>query len=327
MPEVSIIIAAYNVGSYLRECLNSVLSQTFQGIQVIVVNDGSTDGLVPVIIKEYTEIDHRVIAVDKSNGGLSDARNAGMKVATGKYLAFLDGDDTYKPTFISTMLNKAKEEKCDLVCCNYDYVWKDDSKKPVEKNFLNSLPLDLNKEEATIAFLRQEIIGNVGIKLYRREICERFGIWFPKGQNWEDLTFTFEFLTHCKKVGIVKNSLHNYLQTEDSITRRKDSLGILDIIKSAHGCVNLCTELYPGKYDKEKSAFFSRAFIILLVYSYKCRDRKIREKLREELLKENKYVSYSLLTLSEKMLIALYRMDYNFSRFVFLKIYKPNQAI
>lgn len=323
MPEVSVIIAIYNVEQYLAKCLDSVTGQTCGDIQIIAVNDGSSDNSLR-IIQEYAKKDSRITIVDKPNGGLSDARNEGMKVAIGKYLAFLDGDDCYETEFIAKMLGKAKEKDFDLICCNYAYVW-EDSRKPVEKNFLGRLQESLNREDAIAAFLKQEIIGSVAIKLFKKEICDQFNLTFPKGQNWEDITFTFQYIGHCKEVGIIKEALYRYLQMERSITQKKDSLSILDIMKASGGCVEMCEKLYTGKYRKESRALLSRSFICLLVYAFKCRNKEITCRLKQELKKEDKRISIELLNWQEKALILLYRTNYNLSRFVFFRIYKRNQ--
>ena len=323
MPEVSIIIAIYNVERYLKKCLDSVCSQTFSNIEIIAVNDGSTDDSL-ALLQEYTSKDNRIVVINKSNGGLSDARNAGMKVAKGTYLAFLDGDDSYSLDFVEKMLKKAKNNGCDLVCCTYELVW-EDGRKSKEINFLSPLPLELNREEAISAFLRQEIIGSVTIKIFRKAICDHFDLSFPKGQNWEDITFTFAFLSYCKRIGILKESLYYYLQMSESITRKKDSLGILDIMKASEGCVQRCEELYPNMYEREKKTLLTRSFICLLVYSFKVKNESIRKRLKEELQNKRVNTSLVLLNWSEKALILLYRFNYNISRYVFLRIYKRNQ--
>ena len=323
MPQVTIIIAIYNVARYLPGCLESVLHQTFSDIEILAINDGSEDNSLE-IIKTYAARDSRIEIIDKPNGGLSDARNAGMKVAAGKYLAFLDGDDLLERDFVAKMLGKAKEGDYDLVCCNYSYVW-EDGRKPVEKDFLKPLPKELNTQQALSAFFRQEIIGSVAIKFFKREICEWYSLRFPTGQNWEDITFTFTYIGYCRKVGILNESLYLYLQMENSITRRKDSLAILDIMKASEGVVRLSDELYLGCYEKEKKALLTRSFICLLVYTFKCRDKEISQRLKKELKQKNKNTSIELLDRKEKALILLYRTNYHLARSVYFNLYKRNE--
>ena len=115
MPKVSVIVPVYNVEKYIDKCLKSLVNQTLSDIEIIVVNDGSTDNS-ETIIKQYLEkYQNKIKYVIKQNGGLSDARNYGMKFATGEYIAFLDSDDYVDNTIYEKMYNKATEEQCDFV--------------------------------------------------------------------------------------------------------------------------------------------------------------------------------------------------------------------
>jgi glycosyltransferase EpsJ len=206
MKKVSVIIAVYNVGQYLEKCIASVVPQSYPHLEIIVVNDGSTDHS-SAIISQYAQQDARIVAVNQPNGGLSDARNAGMQVATGDYLCFLDGDDWYDSHFVETLYNRMVSGDFDLVCCNYRYIW--DSGKFREKNFLNGLPLQLDNREAISAFLTQSIIGSVAIKIFKRSICEEHHLRFQKDLLWEDLVFTLTYLFYAQKTGVIHQCLYN----------------------------------------------------------------------------------------------------------------------
>ncbi len=123
MPAISVIIPIYNVEKYLRRCLDSVLNQTFSDWQAICVNDGSPDGSA-AILSEYAARDKRFIVVDKENGGLSDARNAGMQVATGEYILYLDSDDFIHPQTMEIAYSLALRDKSDIVSFTYDRVYR-----------------------------------------------------------------------------------------------------------------------------------------------------------------------------------------------------------
>ena len=127
MPKVSVIVPVYNVENYVEKCLKSLVKQTLQDIEIIIVNDGSTDNSEN-IIKEFIKLyGEKIKYVTKENGGLSDARNYGMKFASGEYIAFLDSDDYVDITLYEKMYNKAIEEQCDYVEC--DFIWKYDDKE------------------------------------------------------------------------------------------------------------------------------------------------------------------------------------------------------
>ena len=107
-PSISVIIPVYNVAPWLKECLDSVLNQTFRDMEIIIVDDGSTDSS-PEIIKEYAEKDNRIIAIRKENGGLGSARNVALKMAKGEYIAFVDSDDKIHPEVYTKLYEKAKK--------------------------------------------------------------------------------------------------------------------------------------------------------------------------------------------------------------------------
>ena len=122
MTKISVIVPVYNAEKYLTVCLNSVRNQTHKDVEIICVNDGSKDGSLS-ILEEYAKKDDRIQIVDKPNGGLADARNAGIAVAKGDYVFCIDSDDTIDPIMFETMLNKAIEEEADYVVCDMDFIW------------------------------------------------------------------------------------------------------------------------------------------------------------------------------------------------------------
>lgn len=323
MPQVSIIIAIYNVAPYLEKCLASVANQSFRDVEIIAVNDGSTDACGS-ILEQWARKEPRMVLVDKTNGGLSDARNAGLAVARGKYIAFLDGDDSYEPDFIDRMLAAMQQTDADLVCCNYAYTYHSGRRREV-RDYLRNLSSNLTKTAALQAFLREEIIASVAIKLFRRELIERTAIRFPKGKLWEDITFTFEYLKQVDKVAIVPEALYNYFQSEVSITRTKETLCILDFIEAASNCVAWVEDNYEGTYARECSCFFTKAFICLLVYSFKCRDKAILARLKQELKTNSPRTAFSLLRPEEKILITCYRIDYRLARLAYWCTHKNDR--
>ena len=115
---VSIIVPIYNVEKYLRQCLDSILRQTFRPLEIILVNDGSTDGS-DTICQEYAKIDERIVYLKKENGGVSDARNVGLDAVTSDYVLFIDSDDWIEPTYVEVLYEKIEEYQADIVFQNY----------------------------------------------------------------------------------------------------------------------------------------------------------------------------------------------------------------
>ena len=141
-PKVSVVIPVYNVGKQLEKCLDSVVAQTFPDIEIIVVNDGSTDNS-PEIIARYADKDSRIVVIDKSNEGLAYARKSGIEAAQGEYIQHLDGDDFLEPDAIELLYNKAIEEKADMVVFPFWFDYVDEKKKKIVPPRSGSLRFDL----------------------------------------------------------------------------------------------------------------------------------------------------------------------------------------
>lgn len=321
MKKVSVIIAVYNVESYLKKCIDSVIHQTYPQIEIIAVNDGSTDNSLD-LLREITKSNSKIIILDKPNGGLADARNAGMKVATGDYIAFLDGDDYYHIDYLSSVVTVLEKDETDLVCSNYTYCWLEDIERQEEKKYLEGVKSILCREEAISLYLQQKIIGSVTIKLFKRSICQIHSLKFPKGQMWEDMTFTFNYLLNVDKVSVLNNSFYYYVQSEKSITRSLDTLNILDIITATKNSITINKKLYPHDFINENKCYFTKSFIVLLVYTFKCKNPEIHHTLKQALKENYRNTGLSLLKNKEKMLIILYRFNYSLARWVYFKIYK-----
>lgn len=211
MPKVSIVVPVYNVEKYIRKCMDSLVNQSLQDIEIIAVNDGSTDNSIS-ILNEYKEKFPNIIKVySKTNGGLSDARNYGMKYATGEYIAFVDSDDYVERDMYEKMYNKAKEEDSDMVEC--DFVWEFPNKKKVDRGVAYR-----NKNEMIV--YARVVAWN---KLIRKKIIDEIHIEYPKGLRYEDIEFFYKMVPYYKKVSFVKEPLVHYIQRSDSISNVQNS--------------------------------------------------------------------------------------------------------
>lgn len=221
MPKVSVIVPVYNVEKYVDRCLKSLVNQTLQEIEIIIVNDGSTDNSKKIIDTYMEKYSKKIKYVEKQNGGLSDARNFGLKYATGQYIAFLDSDDYVDVTIYEKMYDKAIKEDCDFVEC--DFIWKYSNKEVEDYGEVYT-----NKHEMLV--YARVVAWN---KLIKRELLEKTKIQFPKGLRYEDIEFFYKLLPYINKFGFVKEYLIYYVQREDSIVntqneRTKEIFTILD---------------------------------------------------------------------------------------------------
>lgn len=214
MVKISIIIPIYNVEQYLKKCLESILAQTLDDIEVILVNDGSTDKSLD-ICNQYKLKDPRIKVIDKKNGGLSDARNKGIQIAEGEYIAFLDSDDWVEPNFYKYLWELAQKEKADIAQCDYIEAYHDETiisfKTPIKEctyTGTESLHLLYGNE-----YVRTVIACS---KIYKRSLFEE--IQFPIGKIHEDEFTTYKLLHKAGRVTDSNIKMYYYRQRENSIT-------------------------------------------------------------------------------------------------------------
>ena len=175
-PKVSLLVPICNVERYLRECLDSAVAQTLKDIEIICINDGSTD-LSPAIIREYMERDARVKMIDKANSGYGDSMNRGLDMARGKYVGILESDDFMAPDALEKLVLAAESSNADFAKANFDFYWS----KPEERRSLHEMfkARDCDKPvhpSVTTQFFKQK--PSIWSAVYRRDFLERNGIKF-----------------------------------------------------------------------------------------------------------------------------------------------------
>ena len=216
-PLISVIVPVYNVEKYLGKCVDSILAQTYENLEIILVEDGTRDGC-GAICDAYAAKDPRVRVIHKENGGLSSARNAGMDIARGEYFGFVDSDDWIEPETYETLLNLAEKYNADLVSgSRYDVA---------EPTGERTLGLHHEKEECISAM---EMLGRVFVwdgcdsaawdKLYRRHLFA--DIRYPLGMYSEDFAIFYKLMEKANRVALCPKPLYNYLHRENSITTAK----------------------------------------------------------------------------------------------------------
>lgn len=222
MPKVSIVVPVYNMEKYLGKCLDSLIKQTLLDIEIIVVNDESTD-TSPEIIQKYALMDNRIKVVNRKNGGLPMARNSGISVATGEYMGFVDSDDWVEIEMFEKMYDMAIKNSADIVICDYNRIFS----KYIEKSRLGieTEVIDLNVLGLEQYFNKYQYTYKHGDeawnKIYRREFVQHFGILFEKDMYADDKLFNLYCLLKVKKICTLNSSLYNYLQREESIVYKK----------------------------------------------------------------------------------------------------------
>lgn len=212
-PKLSVIIPAYNTAKYIEECVDSVISGTYRDLEVLLVDDGSTDGtgrLCDRLAEKYSSI--RVFHTN--NRGLSEARNLGIEHATGQYIGFVDSDDVVAPNMFQTMVRYLTSD-VQLVVCRY-LRYQEDDVKLIGKQ-ANSINV-VNQAGAMERLIQNEYGPFVWNKLFSKKILDTKHIRFPKDRRiCEDLFFTWEYIKHCKKAVFIEDSLYFYIMHNGSI--------------------------------------------------------------------------------------------------------------
>jgi glycosyltransferase involved in cell wall biosynthesis len=231
---VSVVVPIYKVEKYLNRCIDSILSQTYKNIEVILVNDGSPDRCGS-IAEEYAAIDSRVKVIHKENGGLSDARNAGMELVTGNYTMFVDSDDWLVPSAIDMLITTCKRYKADVVQSAFYYDYEDHLLFDHKHYSQKGTPVILNRDSLMYELVKNERVKNFAWgKLYKTRILQ--GIPFKKGVLFEDVFWAHQVMNRVKKFVLINQPLYFYVQRSDSIVASYTprNLDILEGLKERH---------------------------------------------------------------------------------------------
>lgn len=228
-PAISVIIPIYNVEDFLRKGLDSLLDQTMKDFEVIMVNDGCTDSSRD-IMQEFSQKDSRFHIIDKPNGGVSTARNAGVANAVGEYIAFLDSDDYVKPDYLEKLYQTARETGADVTCCNYTLDMSE-SKRVITLPI--RLPAGLYRTERLMRSLLKDVRMHYFLwnKLWKRTLFTEHDIVFPE-MFFEDIATTPRLMYFANKVAVLKESYYYYMQRKGSILGSMDIRKINDYIRS-----------------------------------------------------------------------------------------------
>lgn len=255
---ISVIVPVYNVEEFVKKCLDSLVRQSYKNLEIIVIDDGSTDNSGR-ICDEFAEKEKNVKVFHRKNGGLSDARNFGIKKASGEIIAFVDSDDFVDEEYIGVMYGKMTRKDVDVVVCGYNFV------KP-KKDVLSG-------KNAAIKLLTEH--ENIDIvawnKLYRKSLFADNEIWFPKSKKHEDTLTTYKVLSKARKVVYLDETLYFYNERPGSITKTEK-------IEERLTMRELAAE-EAVSYFKKDSDLEQAAEVSLLLAKYAFLDRAIGGKI------------------------------------------------
>lgn len=313
---ISIIIPIYNVEKYLGKCIESIINQTYENLEIILVNDGSKDDSKN-ICEFYQKKDKRIIVINKKNGGLSDARNTGLDVARGKYIGFVDSDDFIDRNMYQILYNDIVSNNADIAICNYKKIYENELVNV--ENKLNNTEI-YNKEDAIRLLIMGDKINDYAWnKLYKAELFKN--IKYPVGRNMEDMGTTYKVFEIAERITYNEYIGYYYLQRNNSILASINKKFILDLYEMKYNKYSHLRKLYP-KYieilDINRLNFTKYYFMFMV-------DCKELDLLKFEEFK-NEYQFYKLnykkyrkkMENNKKIKIENYILFFNLKLFIFL---------
>lgn len=251
-PLISIIIPVYGVEKYLERCVDSVLNQTYSNIEVLLVDDGSLDNC-PKICDNYAEIDSRIKVIHKENGGLSSARNCGLKIANGDYIGFVDSDDYIEPEMFEKLMFVLLKTNSDISICGVKDEYEDVKPGiPSDVNYVTKQTV-INGSQALQYVLKDTVIvSHAWDKLYKAELWNN--IEFPEGKRFEDMYTLYKVISRTKQVVLIPEKQYVYIHHSDSISYNKMQQNCFDIFGAYKEWLsfakNNCTEIVTDVLNK-----------------------------------------------------------------------------
>lgn len=319
LPKVSVIVPVYNVENYLAKCLDSILAQKFTDFELIVVNDGSTDNSLEIAL-EYQGKDNRIFVLDKNNGGLSDARNFGLDIAKGEYIAFIDSDDTIEPNMLSEMYEEAEENQSDIVFCALN--------KVNERGNINAFLSQGDFETKRIVLEKDfSIFGEFSCfacnKLFKSSLFDENR--FTK-MHFEDIELIPKLVLMSKKISILNKAFYNYLEREGSITKNHTikGLNLLDAVRRVSEFYGK-TSFKPNQTELKRFQIL-QGFYSFLAYVAFVKDARVKGKMLNELLTfitENNISRIEILKYKRFGKFYLLTLDYKKQFYYLLAIIHP----
>ena len=296
--KVSIIVPVYNSGLFLKECIQSIINQTYKNIEVILIDDGSTDGSGE-ICDLVSNVDMRVKTIHQANHGVSHSRNMGIEIATGKYLCFVDSDDTLHSQFIE-ILHQGFDIDIDMTVCSFNLCGSGNSFMSQDRcdNVSDLHSMLFNQEESIATMLYGKIFaGHCCNKMFRKNALK--DIRFNKEiYVYEDALFVLQYLLRSRKTKFIDIGLYNYFFRNDSATH-----GLMSDKKmTAFDAVDIAKQLLNERYNEKFDALISytKARWVLFFYRILAFDKDNRKKYSSELkskateCKINRYYTFKM---------------------------------
>lgn len=319
MKKVSFVVPAFNAQNYISKCIDSIENQTYKTIEVIIVNDGSTDDTLK-ICQSLSNKYKNIKIIDKKNEGPSIARKFGIKQASGEYVSFVDSDDTIERDTIQLLLNVLEENEADIVECGYNII--DEHGQMLESKEMK--PEIICKAENCVgAYIKQKNTTNfLWNKLYKKELFEQ--VEFKNFYASEDSSILLQLFSRCNKIVKIKNCLYNYVQTATSLCRKPYNLKRNDAVCAGEYMYDYCTKYYPQYkeyYASYVCSYASQCYANLKNSNIENKEKYMCEMKQYFKKYYNRHEMIKLdISLQRKMLIILFNISPYIASYIYKKV-------
>ncbi len=314
MDLISVIVPVYKVEKYLKKCIDSIINQTYKNLEIILIDDGSPDNSGK-ICDEYAEKDKRIRVIHKINEGVSAARNLGINICSGKYVAFVDSDDWISEDYYEVLYKNLIETNADIATVTYNVVREDNTIIDNDENLKISSGeiITYSGSEIMRELMLQKTIKNfLWLKLYKKELlCD-----FQVGVIYEDIIWTYQVLNKASKIVYIHNKGYNYLKRGESYTAVLSEKNLSDFKEAITGRYKLMNENYPELHAYNIYAFMESAVAISTKNAITNRQYEIISDAVNEFVDviktySEKHENELLPLLNDYQRICLYLMRYN----------------
>lgn len=262
MELISIVVPVYNVKPYLKNCIRSILNQTYKNLEIILVDDGSTDGSGE-ICDEFLDVDKRIRVFHKENGGLSDARNYGIKQSRGSLIGFIDSDDFIDKNMYQILYKNMKDTNADISICNHKIIWSTEEVKTIANNIYEVFS---PREALQIILSNKKFHSNAWDKLYKKSLFN--DIEYPVGMIYEDIATTYKLISKSKKIVYSPYIGYYYFQREGSIIHSGFNENQMDMIRAYENMIQYLQNDFSD-LTNNATAMYVNANIIVLKEMFK----------------------------------------------------------
>ena len=301
---ISVIVPVYNIEKYVGKAIETIIGQTYGDLEIILVDDGSTDKSGE-ICEHYAGKDDRIVVVHQENGGLSKARNTGTRIAKGDAIAYIDGDDYIHPCYFEILAKNLTEHNADISVCGMQVVSENEYEELTHSKDVENAAVEISAEEALEGMLSQKRFSlSSCAKLYKRKIAQSH--YFPEQELFEDYYTVYRFFTEAAAVTYTDVGLYYYLKRAGSITKKKYSHQMMDYIKHGEQVIDHVKQSGQQLMDAAISRLVWACFYIVTHIDDSSKYREDEEycwnyikKYRTKVIRDNSAVK------KEKMLCAL----------------------